>query len=233
MLELEATGTFGRALVVEDDHVLRRVLARALRAWGLETHEAADVKSAHRLLRLEPDLVVTDVRLPDGTGHEVARRAAKLHTAPFIVAMSGEASPEEAFALARASVQVYLEKPFTVEELQARIGELRARDWRVVEPRWDESIPEELRAPLIVELKRLADERRLTPRETDVLRLSVTGMPRNELPEALGVSENTCKTLVRGVLRKCGLRRMAHCVAFVVGRVRWQQAATGTMGDAG
>jgi hypothetical protein len=64
-----------------------------------------------------------------------------------------------------------------------------------------------------------------------VLRLSVTGMPRSALPEALGVTDNTCKTLVRGVLRKCGLRRMAHCVAFVVGRVRWRQAGTGIVGD--
>lgn len=231
VLGLEATGSFGRALVVEDDQILRRALVRALRAWGVETHEACDVKSAHKLLRLEPDLVVTDVRLPDGTGHEVARRAARLHTAPFIVAMSGEASPEEAFALARASVQVYLEKPFTVEELQARIGAIRSRELRSTKTGWDDSIPEELRAPLLAELRRVTEARRLTPRESDVLRLSVVGVPRTELADALGVTENTCKTLVKGVLRKCGLRRMAQCTELMVARVRWQQAGTGQVGD--
>jgi len=222
---VQATGTFGRALVVEDDQVLRRALVRAFRALGVETHEAGDVKSAHRLLRLEPDLVVTDVRLPDGTGHEVARRAARLHSSPFIVAMSGEASPEEAFSLARASVSVYLEKPFTVEELKARIDETRARERGAsVAVPWDEATPDNVRAPLLTELRQLAEERKLTPREVEVLRFAVAGTPRSALAEAMGVSDNTCKTLVRGALRKCGVQRLAQVAAFVLARVQWSQS---------
>lgn len=222
--EHTTTSAFGRALVVEDDQVLRRALVRGLRAWGVETLEASDVKSARRLLRLEPDLVVTDVRLPDGSGQEVARRAARLRTQPFIVAMSGEATPAEAFELARACVRVYLEKPFTLAELQARIGEIRARDGSGPLA-WDDALPHGVRELLLSELTRFAAERGLTAQETEVLRHTLAGTPRAALPGALGVPSNTCKTLVRRVLRKCGLSRLAQVAPFVFARLQWQSPA--------
>jgi DNA-binding NarL/FixJ family response regulator len=216
-----AENAFDKVLVVEDDHVLRRALVRGLRAWGMETLEAADLKAARRMLRCEPDLVVTDVRLPDGTGHEVARRAARLHSPPFVVAMSGEATAAEAFELARASVRIYLEKPFTVDELRDRIQAHQSQGAASEPLPWDQAIPRNMRAALLAALQRVAQERSLTPRELDVLQLALAGAARAALPAALGVSKNTCKTLVRGALRKCGLERLAQVSAFVLARVVW------------
>jgi len=214
-------GSLNRALVVEDDPVLRRSLVRGIRRWGLETLEAHDVRSARRMLRCEPDLVVTDVRLPDGTGHEVARRASRMHTPPLVVAMSGEATAAEAFELGRASVRLYLEKPFTLEELERRIRAIQTLGHGGSAPFRSEGIPPRMRNAMLEALRRLAIERGLTPRESDVLRLVLAGTPRAELPHAMGVSKNTCKTLVRGALRKCELTRMAQLAAFVLARVEW------------
>jgi DNA-binding NarL/FixJ family response regulator len=210
------SAAFEKALIVEDDPGLRRALVRGLRSWGVETLEAANVRAARRLLRCEPDLVVTDVRLPDGTGLEVASRAARLHAMPMIVAMSGEATPAEAFELAQLTVRVYLQKPFTLEEMARRIDEEVARDEDREAAPWEQAIPEAIRATLTENVRRLAAARALTRREAHLVRLAVAGVARSELPHAMGVSNNTAKTLIRRVLRKCGLRRVAELPGFVL-----------------
>lgn len=223
MVPHKVASAFRRALVVEDDPVLRRSLARSLRGWGLETLEASNVKMASKMLRREPDLVVTDVRLPDGTGQEVVRRAARLRSRPFIVAVSGEASRAEAFELARAPVRLYLEKPFTMAELADRICAAVASnqvDERTLP--WRESVPEHLRNALLEELRQIAVEYALTPRETECVRLTLAGSSRAELPQALGVSANTCKTLIRGVLRKFGSTRLTQVTTLILTRARWE-----------
>jgi DNA-binding NarL/FixJ family response regulator len=175
------------------------------------------------MLRREPDLVVTDVRLPDGTGHEVVKRAARLHSRPFIVAMSGKASSTEAFELARAPVRLYLEKPFSVNELAERIGAAFAiQRVDATDLAWREAVPEHVQGELLEQLRQIAIERALTPRETECVRLTLTGTPRGELPQALGVSPNTCKTLIRGVLRKCGTKRLAQVTTIILTRARWK-----------
>jgi DNA-binding NarL/FixJ family response regulator len=213
MIGPKLSSRFDRALVVEDDPVLRRALARSFRGWGLQTLEADSVRSAQLMLRLEPDLVLTDVCLPDGTGQDVATKAARLHSHPFIVAMSGKASPAEVFELARAPVRLYVEKPFTIAELVERI------DAAVAVSNGD-AIPEHLQSELLHQVRRLAIERALTPREAECVRLTLAGTPRAALAQALGVSPNTCKTLIRGVLRKCGTKRLAQVTTMILTRAR-------------
>jgi DNA-binding NarL/FixJ family response regulator len=181
----------------------------------MQTLEAESVKDARQMLRREPDLVLTDLRLPDGNGDEVVRKAARLHKVPFIVAMSGQASPAEAFELARAPVRIYLQKPFTVAELVERIN-------AVVAACQGELKSEQLQHELQHQLRRLAIERALTPRETECVRLALNGRPRAELPRALGVSPNTCKTLVRGLLRKCHAKRLNQVTTMVLMRARFK-----------
>lgn len=223
MPERKVALMFHRALVVEDDPILRRVLVRSFRGWGLQTLEADGVKTARRMLRREPDLVVTDVRLPDGTGHEVVKRAARLHSRPFIVAMSGKASSTEAFELARAPVRLYLEKPFSVNELAERIdAALAVQQLAATDVAWRHAVPEHVQGQLLEQLRQIAIERALTPRETECVRLSLMGTPRGELPQALGVSPNTCKTLTRNVLRKFGAKRLAQVTTMILTRARWK-----------
>ena len=97
---------FARALVVDDDDALRRSLVRFLRGMRTEVSEARTLDEALRLLARGPDLVMTDVRLPDGSGCAVAEMASRLSPQPLVVAMSGLASASEAFALAQWGVRV-------------------------------------------------------------------------------------------------------------------------------
>jgi DNA-binding NarL/FixJ family response regulator len=212
---------FGKALVVEDDPLLRRALVRGLRARGIDALEAENVVGAERLLRCEPDLVLTDVKLPDGSGHDVARSAAALCPPPLVVAMSAEATPAEAFRLAELSVRMYMAKPFTVDELEERLAETLAEDAaHSSSSEWPQAIPEAMRGMVARQLRRLASERGLTPREEELVQLSVAGVERTRIPVVMDISENTCKTLVRRVLRKCGVGRLSEVHRVLLTRAR-------------
>lgn len=76
------------------------------------------------MLEPAPDLVIVDVRLPDGSGIEVVERCAALSPIPIIVAISGHASAEEAFRLSQAGAHGYMAKPHTLEALWAAVDEI-------------------------------------------------------------------------------------------------------------
>ena len=100
-----------RALVVEDDLILAERLRETLEEWGAPTDLAHDLKSARELLSGSYGLVVFDVRLPDGSGIEIARSALVLRPAPLLIAVSGQADRQEAFLLGRLGVRCFLDKP--------------------------------------------------------------------------------------------------------------------------
>lgn len=105
-----------RALVVEDEDVVRRSLVRFVRQLGVEVVEASSVDEAVQALEPVPDLIVLDIRLADGSGFSVVEAALECRPTPLIVAVSGVASTEEAFRLAGLGVRAYLQKPVTQEK---------------------------------------------------------------------------------------------------------------------
>ncbi len=121
----------GRALtsvlIVDDDVHLRTALRHAFRIEGLEVSDSASVADAIAALDAAvPDLVVTDVRLTDGSGLEVVRAATARTPMPIVVAISGKATPSEAFAVAAAGARAYLEKPISFKKLLAEIDLARS-----------------------------------------------------------------------------------------------------------
>jgi DNA-binding response OmpR family regulator len=110
------------ALVVEDHPSLLRSLVGSLEPWAERVVSAATVTDGLRLLRDErPELAVTDIRLPDGSGLEIARAAAARVPVTTVIAISGQATPDEAFRLAQLGVRSYLTKPLLFEDLAAAI----------------------------------------------------------------------------------------------------------------
>src|SRR5579863_9220561 len=65
----------GNVLVIEDDAKIRLLLKRVLSLEGYTAYEAADLKSAARVVKSEEiDVIVCDVKLPDGNGIEFSKR---------------------------------------------------------------------------------------------------------------------------------------------------------------
>jgi DNA-binding NarL/FixJ family response regulator len=204
---------FTRVLIVDDDAPLRRALSRFFRNASLEVTEAKGVSEALSLMDGEPDLVITDVRLPDGGGRRVVEMASLRRPAPVIVAMSGLASAREAFALAQCGARVYLTKPFAERELIDGIADL-FHDSRRSYP--GSSAAWSIDADLDTNLNLFANRYGVPEREMALVRLATAGVPRNRCPEMLGISENTCKTLTRRLLQRCGARSLAQIPRVVL-----------------
>ena len=115
-----------RVLIVEDHKPLRQAIARAGRGWGAEVLEAGTVREGHELLLRMPDVVIVDVALPDGQALPIVEEAVRMRPAAAVVAMSGQASAEEAFQLARSGARRYLRKPISLEELTRSVEEALA-----------------------------------------------------------------------------------------------------------
>jgi DNA-binding NarL/FixJ family response regulator len=209
-------GRFARALVVDDDDALRRSLVRFLRGLQTEVLEARTLDEALRLLARGPDLVMTDVRLPDGSGCAVAEMASRLSPQPLVVAMSGLASASEAFSLAQWGVRVYLAKPFAPSDLLESVQELAAPDTNMKQD--GEQLQVQTATSLAVSLALFAQRHAIPEREMALVRLAVAGVPRSRCPTMLGVSENTCKTLIRRLLQRCGARNLAEIPRLVLMR---------------
>jgi DNA-binding NarL/FixJ family response regulator len=206
--------------VVDDDDGLRRALVRLVRSWGCEVIEAMTVAEGKRMLAHRPDLLIADVRLPDGSGREVVMAAARMSPAPLMVSMSGLASASEAFALAQCGVRIYLTKPFAQQELVEAIevflaGQEHAGDG---EGSSSSSSSTTLAAPLTLaeSLMRFETRYHVTEREMALVRLVMAGVPRSRCPSLLNVSENTCKTMTRRLLQRCGARNVADIPRIVL-----------------
>ena len=106
-----------KVLIVEDDRDLAESIARSVRSLDPAASIAGTVAAALGLLSEAPDLIICDVRLPDGSGLAVAEAALVQHPIPAIIAISGAATAEEAFSLAQRGVRGYLKKPLALPML--------------------------------------------------------------------------------------------------------------------
>ena len=117
----------GSILVVDDDAAKRYVISRVLRAAGFEIVEAEDATSALALARSNPDLLILDVKLPDGSGHDVCRQLkARPSTASILVLQvsSSFATGPDRVAGLESGADAYLTHPIEPQELLATVRAL-------------------------------------------------------------------------------------------------------------
>lgn len=108
-------------LIVEDDQETRRALVRDLAARGYRIDEAGDGASAMRRWELHrPDIVLLDLGLPDVDGIHVVRRIRREATTPIVI-LSGRYEEREKVEALEQGADDYVTKPFSVEELNARL----------------------------------------------------------------------------------------------------------------
>ena len=110
-----------RVLVVDDELAIRRFLRIALEANGYRVYETDSGSAAvQEAARLRPDLVILDIGLPDMDGLEVLRRLREWTATPVIMLSVRDADRDKVAAL-DAGADDYLTKPFSVDELLARL----------------------------------------------------------------------------------------------------------------
>jgi two-component system KDP operon response regulator KdpE len=110
-----------RVLVVDDEQQILRALRTSLRAAGYEVETAETAEGALSAAAMRPpEAVIVDLLLPDGTGTEVTRELRSWSSAPVIV-LSAVGEEREKIAALDAGADDYVTKPFSVDELLARL----------------------------------------------------------------------------------------------------------------
>jgi two-component system OmpR family response regulator len=120
-----------RVLVVDDEPNIVDVVSMALRFHGFSVETAgtgADALAAVGSFR--PDLIVLDVMLPDMEGFEVAKRLGAERAATPIVFLSARDAPEDKLRGLTTGGDDYVTKPFSLEELLARVRNVLRRSGR-------------------------------------------------------------------------------------------------------
>ncbi|MGE3927017.1 MAG: sigma-54-dependent transcriptional regulator, partial [Lautropia sp.] len=167
----------GRVLLIEDDAVLGGALRQRLTLEGFDVTWTTDCASALAALsRGRPDFVLSDIRLPDGSGETFYRRALPLLASTPIVFATAFADLPQAVRLVRAGADDYLTKPIDVDALVERIQATLDSRMRPVRHAFDTITPMRSLA---------ADLTRLSARRVPVLLRGETGVGKEVAARSL------------------------------------------------
>jgi CheY-like chemotaxis protein len=103
-----------RAIVTEDDVLVRMTVAAMLADLGFDVVEAESGRQAIAALAATADLLMVDLRLPDMSGFDVAEQALALDPGIRVIVASGEPAPD-------TTTHIWLEKPFNAARLRAAL----------------------------------------------------------------------------------------------------------------
>src|SRR5262245_29083324 len=110
-----------RILVVDDEKQITRVLNRSLASQGYDVHVAADGDAALQTFGdWHPDLVITDLAMPNMSGIELCRKLRAISDVPIII-LSVRGEERTKVEALDAGADDYVTKPFGMDELVARI----------------------------------------------------------------------------------------------------------------
>lgn len=108
-------------LVIEDDNAIRNLISTALSTFGYDSRVAVDGASAiMEAITMQPDLFILDLGLPDMDGAEIIGKLRAWTNNPIIV-VSARSEVDDKIRALDAGADDYLTKPFSVEELLARL----------------------------------------------------------------------------------------------------------------
>jgi DNA-binding NarL/FixJ family response regulator len=192
-----------RRVVLVDDHDLFRAGVRAGLGPTVEVvGEAGSVEEAVPLIkRLDPDVVLLDVHLPDGGGHAVILQVAPERPGVKFLALSVSDAAEDVIGVIRAGARGYVTKAISGEELTAAVHRTADGD-AVFSPRLAGFVLDAFRAGGTISDP---DLDQLTAREREVLQLIARGYRYKEIAARLHLSTRTVESHVSAVLRKLQL----------------------------
>ena len=202
-----------RLMLADDHRMLREGLRRSMTEEGFQVvGEAGDGEEAVRLAaKLQPDVILMDVSMPDVDGVEATRRIRDLIPETRVIMLTMHPDQDVVAAALRAGAAGYLVKDCSTEEI-AEAVRLAASD--------DAAISADVAASMLDEVRRLPDEpdedRVVTKREEEVLQLIADGCSTTEVAEQLFISQKTVKNHLASIYQKLDARDRTQAVLRAV-----------------
>jgi DNA-binding NarL/FixJ family response regulator len=203
------TGPTSRVVLVDDHDLIRQGLSRAFERsedFLVAGHAASVAEGLKRFTDLAPDVVVTDVRLPDGTGLDLVRTIRSRRPETGVVVLTMYAGDEQLFAAMEAGASAFVAKDAPSDEVVAA-----ARHARVS--------PRSFTAAALGDAMRrrmTPSGPQLTPRESEVLSLLARGFSVSAIGRSIYVSDSTAKTHIAKIYEKLGAANRADAIMKAV-----------------
>lgn len=195
-----------RVLLIDDHELIRQGLARAFERDEEMTvvGQAGSVREGVAVFgELEPDVVVTDLELPDGHGLDIVRQVRTTHDKVGLVVLTMHAGDDQIFAAMEAGASAFVGKDSKATEV------VSAARHAAVAPRTF------LCAGLSAAMMRRATTPappKLSAREEEVLALLADGLGTGEIAGSLFMSESTAKTHITHIYQKLGAANRAQAL---------------------
>jgi DNA-binding NarL/FixJ family response regulator len=204
-----------RLLVVDDHEIVRQGLVALLERrpeFNVVAQAGTVAEALAAAQRFRPDLVVMDVRLPDGTGIEACREIRAEMPETRVVMLTSYPDEEAVLSAIIAGASGYLLKQVRGRDLVAAL-EAVGRGDSLLDPAVTERVLERVRrAASGGDHDELAE---LTTQERKILLLVAEGKTNKEIAAEVFLSDKTVKNYVSSILSKLDLQRRAQAAAFV------------------
>ena len=195
-----------KILVVDDDLGTRLSITDYLELSGYKVITANDGQEGLLMVnKHHPDLIVTDIIMPHMNGYELVRRVrqqSQFRLLPVIL-LTARTQTQERILGYQSGCDLYLPKPFELEELAAAIDNLLERS-RIIQSEYHSNN----------ERTKLLES--LTKREQEVLELLTHGLSNAEIGDRLYLSPRTVEKYVSSLLRKTDSSNRAELVRFAM-----------------
>ena len=202
-------------LIVDDHEVVRQGLVSLLdrRAGFRVVAQAGTVAEAiEQARRYQPNIVILDVRLPDGSGVEACREIRSELPATRVIMLTSYPDEEAVLSAIVAGASGYLLKQIRARDLVAAI-ETVGRGESLLDPAVTEKVLERVRR--IASGTYTSEFAQLTGQERKILLLVAEGKTNKEIASEIFLSDKTVKNYVSSILSKLNLERRAQAAAFV------------------
>jgi DNA-binding NarL/FixJ family response regulator len=196
-----------RVLIVEDHRVVAEGLAALINHQGDmnvvgQAGSVAECVSA--ATELEPDVVLLDFRLPDGTGAEAAATIREIRPQAKLIFLTREDSDAARFAAVQSGASAFIHKSKAASEVVAAIRDV-ARGRMLITPRTI--------ATLLAKRRAIESQlQSLTPREKEVLALMAAGLSSRSVAAKMGISYTTVRTHIRSLGSKLGVHSKLEAI---------------------
>jgi two-component system, NarL family, response regulator len=196
-------------VLIADDHLIFRLGLRALLSGepniSLVGEATTGSQTIERFRDLRPDVLLLDLRMPDGGGIGALCDIRQTDRDAKILILSSYGNEEEVYSALHAGAAGYVLKDAGREELLAAIQHVHAGG------KW-------IQASIQTLVSQRADRPELTPRELEVLKLLVTGLTNREIASVLGNSENTVRNHTISIFAKLYVSDRAEAVGAALQR---------------